>query len=114
MIAAMGCGGHPPTPVVSNHAPSWRQHCAPLLERSVHADARGIEHLAAPVDDNLRMCWQLAIRIVDAGRPVAPPPSCRALRVAEPRPSADWLARCRRFEAGASLGRPVVAKHVQP
>src|SRR5262249_30144000 len=33
MIAAMGCGGHPPTPVVSNHAPSWRQHCAPLLER---------------------------------------------------------------------------------
>jgi hypothetical protein len=101
-IAVAGCSAQTPQPVaVSNHAPGWQQHCAPLLEGSVHADAKGVDRLVVPVDDDLRTCWKLAVRIVDAGRPVAPPPSCRALRVSELHPSADWLARCRRFEAGA-------------
>jgi hypothetical protein len=76
----------------------------------VHADASGIDRLIARPDDDLRRCWKLAVRIVDAGRPVAPPPSCRALRVSELRLSAGWLARCRRFEAGNPSSRPVVAK----
>jgi hypothetical protein len=102
LIAVAGCSAQTAQPVVmSNHAPGWQRHCAPLLEGSVHADASGVDRLAAPVDDDLRRCWKLAVRIVDAGRPVAPPPSCRALRVSDLRLSADWLARCRRFEAGA-------------
>jgi hypothetical protein len=110
----MGCGARPVPPVLSHHAPSWKQHCAPLLERSVHADARGVDRLVLPIDDDLRQCWRLAMHIVDAGRPIAPPPSCRALRVAEPHPSASWLATCRHFEAGAAPARPVVAKRTQP
>jgi hypothetical protein len=101
VIAVAGCNAQTAQPVVmSNHAPAWRQHCAPLLEGSVHADASGVDRLVARVDDDLRGCWKLAVRIVDAGGPVAPPPSCRALRVSELHLSADWLARCRRFEAG--------------
>jgi len=109
VIAAMGCHAGTPAAVVSNHAPSWKQHCAPLLEQSVRADADGVDHLVARVDDDLRTCWRLAVRIVDAGHPVAPPPSCRALRVSEMRLSADWLASCRRFEAGAPPPRPALA-----
>jgi len=108
LIAVAGCNTQSPKPVVmSNHAPTWQQHCAPLLEGSVHADASGIDRLVAPADDDLRGCWKLAVRIVDAGRPVATPPSCRALRVSDLHLSADWLARCRRFEAGT----PQVATH---
>src|SRR5262249_11344143 len=82
-IAVAGCTAQTSQPVMSNHAPGWEQHCAPLLESSVHADASGVDRLVARVDDDLRGCWKLAVRIVDAGRPVAPPPSCRALRASE-------------------------------
>jgi hypothetical protein len=114
LIAVAGCSAQTPPPVMSNHALGWSQHCAPLLEASVHADASGVDRLVARVDDDLRTCWKLAVRIVDAGRPVAPPPSCRAMRVSELRLSADWLASCRRFEAGTPAVQPVVAKHARP
>jgi hypothetical protein len=114
LIAAVGCGTRAPAPMVSNHAPSWKYDCAPRLERSVHADAHGVDRLVAPIDDALRTCWRIAVRIVDAGNPVVPPPSCRALRVSELRLSADWLASCRRFEAGSPPSRPTFAARSSP
>jgi len=67
----------------------------------VQTGADGVDRLVVPVDDRLRACWRAAFEMVDRHKPTVIAPSCKALELAEPRPSPRWLESCRRYEAVA-------------
>jgi hypothetical protein len=99
IVVLAGCASRAPVRPIANSAPGWSERCAELVESSVRVDADGIDHLVVPIDDTLRACWRAAFQVVNERRERVIPPSCRALRFAEPPPTEAWLASCRRYEA---------------
>jgi hypothetical protein len=98
-VVMAGCASRAPVTPIANSAPGWSDRCAEIVESSVRVDAAGVDRLVVPVDDTLRACWRAAFQVVNERRERVVPPSCRALRFAEPPPSEAWLASCRRYEA---------------
>jgi hypothetical protein len=98
-VVVAGCASRAPVTPIANSAPGWSERCAELVESSVRVDAAGVDRLVVPIDDTLRACWRAAFEVVNERRERVVPPSCRALRFAEPPPSEAWLASCRRYEA---------------
>jgi hypothetical protein len=99
LVVVAGCASRAPVTAIANSVPSWSERCAEIVESSVRVDASGVDHLVVPIDDTLRACWRAAFQVVNERRERVIPPSCRALRLAEPPPSEAWLASCRRYEA---------------